>query len=127
LDLSSVPVRQLEVRTRKYRGRLFIARYDHVFELNGTAEFLFKQIDGISTVRQIAQRIVDRYRIGLSEAVAETREFMAPLVAAQIIQLRSGTGGPGAIPGGRPSPHDGRHGKGAGGPVTPDDREAFPA
>jgi hypothetical protein len=98
---SIVPTRRMEVRVRKYRGRLFIACRDRAFELNGPAEFIFKQIDGTSTLQQIAHRIADRYQVKVAEAMADSHEFLTRLSAAGIIRISPSpraTDDPSALP-----------------------------
>jgi hypothetical protein len=74
---------------RKYRGRLFVASAAHTLELDAAGEFVFRQIDGAVTVRQIAERIADTYRVDVAQALADSTELVAELAVAGIIDVVS--------------------------------------
>jgi coenzyme PQQ synthesis protein D (PqqD) len=83
----AVPRRRLETRARNYRGRLLVASSVDTLELDAAGEFIFKQIDGVVTVRQIAERVADTYHVGVAEAMADSAELIAELAAARVVQI----------------------------------------
>jgi pyrroloquinoline quinone biosynthesis protein D len=82
-----VPRRRLDMRARRYQGRLFVANGAETFELDETAEFIFKQVDGEATLRQIGERVATRYGIDVSRAVAETAELLTQLETLGVIKV----------------------------------------
>jgi hypothetical protein len=82
----SVPHRSADVRTRRYRGRLYIANTDQAYELNDAAEFVFRQIDGRATVREIGVRLAAEYRYAAEDAIADTAELIGLLVERHVVE-----------------------------------------
>ncbi|MEU7058738.1 PqqD family protein [Streptomyces sp. NPDC046197] len=80
-----VPVRSLDARVRKFRGKLFVANASLAFELDEVAEFIFKQVDGVATVRQIGEKVAAQYDISVDEAVADCAEFLTELAASDMV------------------------------------------
>lgn len=83
----AVPRRRLEVRARKYRGRLFVASSVDTLELDNAGEFVFRQIDGTATVRQIAERIAETYHVDLAEAMTDSAHLLARLATANVVDI----------------------------------------
>jgi pyrroloquinoline quinone biosynthesis protein D len=81
-----VPHRCVEVRTRRYRGRLFIANTEQAYELNEAAEFVFRQVDGAKTVRELGRRLAARYRYPVEDAVSDTIELITLFVERHIVE-----------------------------------------
>lgn len=75
----SVPVRALEARVRKFRGRLFVANASLAFELDEVAEFIFTRVDGVATVGRIGEQVAERYGVDAARATADTAELLAQL------------------------------------------------
>ncbi|MGW7534889.1 PqqD family protein [Amycolatopsis sp. NPDC054798] len=86
IDGDSVPRRCAEVRTRRYRGRLYIANTAQAFELNEQAEFAFRQVDGSATIQEIGSRLAERYRYAAVDAVSDTAELMELFAERQVIE-----------------------------------------
>jgi hypothetical protein len=64
-----------------------VASRAYTLELDAAGEFVFRQIDGAVTVRQIAERIAETYRVDVSEALADSAELVAELALAGIIDI----------------------------------------
>ncbi|MFF2773865.1 PqqD family protein [Streptomyces sp. NPDC058052] len=82
----TVPRRKLEARVRKFRGKLFVANASLAFELDEVAEFIFKQVDGTATVRQIGEKVAATYDISADEAVADTLELLTELAGNGMVE-----------------------------------------
>jgi hypothetical protein len=87
LPLDAVPDRRLDTRVRNRRGVLFIARAEHAFELSDAAAFVWRQIDGRRTVRQLAERMAAEYDLDLSTAEQDVGELCAALAGQGIITV----------------------------------------
>jgi hypothetical protein len=85
----SVPRRRRETRARKYGTRLFVVGTTDALELDAAGEFIFRQIDGTTTVRRIAERIAQTYLVGFAEAMADSTELLAGLAAAGVIDIET--------------------------------------
>ena len=83
----------MEARVRKYRGRLFVASEADTLELDPAGEFVFRQIDGRVTIRQIAERIAETYGVDVARALADSTELCAELAATGIIDIASADAG----------------------------------
>ncbi|WP_433394305.1 PqqD family protein [Micromonospora sp. KLBMP9576] len=66
-------------RFRKFRSKLFVANASLAFELDEVAEFIFRQVDGTATVRQIGERLAAEYDVAVEEAVTDCGELLAHL------------------------------------------------
>jgi Coenzyme PQQ synthesis protein D (PqqD) len=82
---AGVPVRNLDVRARNLRGKLLIARGDTAFELDDVAAFIYRHIDGVSTMDQIAAQVAAEYGIPHDMALADGAEFVAGLQATGVV------------------------------------------
>ncbi|MFJ8011891.1 PqqD family protein [Streptomyces sp. NPDC096339] len=85
----SVPRVDMAARTRKYRGKLYIAVEDRALELDETAESIFRKIDGRSTVRAIGEGLAAEYAIPVDDAVADAAEFIASLIDHGVVEAGS--------------------------------------
>lgn len=89
LSPTSVPRRSQTTRMRKYRKKLLVASGQHAFELDDVAEFIFRQVDGAATLRQIGERVATEYDIPVEQAMADAAEFLAELVAHDVLETNS--------------------------------------
>lgn len=80
--------RSLDVRTRKYRGKLFIAAGETVLELDARAEDMFREIDGVSSLREIGARLAGTYGLDTGQAVRDCMEFVAQLAGHGAVEIR---------------------------------------
>lgn len=83
-----VPLRRPDVRIRNFRGKLFLASGANAVELDEVAAFIFGQIDGVSTVQQIGERVAQEYDVSVAEAVGDTAELLTQLVEAAVVETR---------------------------------------
>jgi hypothetical protein len=86
--VESVPVRPLTTRARRYRGRLVIASPTVSLELNEIGTLIFAQVDGRTSVGEIARLIADEYEVPVSEVTADVLELVDDLLDRQLIVLR---------------------------------------
>ncbi|MFI7537271.1 PqqD family protein [Streptosporangium sp. NPDC049376] len=89
LGHAAVPRRKLETRIRKYRGRLYVASADQAFELDHVAEYIFWEIDGKRTVREIGERVAATYGLPLEQALADTAAMLAHLAANEVLTAQT--------------------------------------
>lgn len=80
------PLRKANVRARRYRGRLYLASADKAYELNEAAEYVFRQIDGSTSIDEIATRLAAKYQYAVADAVADTVELLVQLASRQVIE-----------------------------------------
>ncbi len=82
----TVPKRRVTARVRRHGGALLVAGPVDVFELRDSAEFIFRAVDGIRTVAQIADLVAQNYDVPLDEAVADIRELVGTLIEYEIME-----------------------------------------
>ena len=80
-----VPVLPPDVRVRKMRGRLLVARRDDSVQLEDVSAAIFARIDGASSAEQIGQALCGQYEVDPETAVADTVEFLRQLVELGIL------------------------------------------
>ena len=91
---SQVPVRSLDARARNFRGKLFVGRGEHSVELNEVGAYIFRNIDGLSSMGQIAEKLAAEYGIPAELALDDGCEFVTTLAALGIVAA-SGPSAPG--------------------------------
>jgi pyrroloquinoline quinone biosynthesis protein D len=72
---------------RKFRGALLVARADSTLELDEVAEFIFKRLDGTTTVRQIGEQLSTEYDVSAEEATADSIELLSELLAYGMVTV----------------------------------------
>lgn len=82
---AGVPVRNLDIRTRNLRGKLLVALGATAFELDDVAGYIFRHIDGVSTMDEIAAMVAAEYGIPHDLALADSAEFVAGLQATGMV------------------------------------------
>jgi len=80
-----VPALPPDVRVRKMRGRLLVARRDESVQLEDVSAAIFARIDGTSSAEQIGQALCAQYEVDPPTAVADTVEFLGQLVELGIL------------------------------------------
>lgn len=83
----AVPSLPIQVRVRRFRGKLRAARGEVAIELDGSSAILFAGIDGRRSVAQIAELLVAEYDIPHDMALADTAEFLSGLIDAKFVEL----------------------------------------
>lgn len=84
LTQDTVPRRSAVVRIRKFRGVLLVGGGEHMLELNASAEFMFRKIDGVRSIGDIARLVQDTYGIPWHAALQDVGELVHELVDCQI-------------------------------------------
>lgn len=92
-----VPVRGFDVRMRNFRGKLLVARGPDSVELDEVGACIFKSIDGVATMEQIAAKIAACYGISQEVALADSSEFVAELQMLGIVRVDGGSSREGTI------------------------------
>ncbi|MEV5873801.1 PqqD family protein [Streptomyces sp. NPDC052101] len=87
LQPGSVVRRRMEARTRKYRGKLYIAVQDQALELDEIAQAVFRRIDGTSTLREVAAGLAQEYGVPADEATTDTVDFAGQLLAHGVVEV----------------------------------------
>jgi hypothetical protein len=87
VDPDTVPRRRLETRVRNYRGRFFIATRHGTYELDQTAEFVFRRADGSRTAARIGAEMAAEYGLALPEAVAASAEVLTRLSEYDAVEV----------------------------------------
>lgn len=87
IGADTVPHWHLEVRIRNMRGKTLVAGPYEARELDETAAFIWRQIDGTRTIRQIAEVVASEYDVDAGTALADVAELVADLVGCQAIEV----------------------------------------
>ncbi|AEV87117.1 hypothetical protein ACWT_6100 [Actinoplanes sp. SE50] len=85
LTAQSVVQRASGARFRKFRGKLFVANASLAFELDEIAEFIFRQVDGESSVEAIGAKVAAEYDVDVAEAVADSLELLSQLAQNDMV------------------------------------------
>ncbi|MEV0622093.1 PqqD family protein [Nonomuraea sp. NPDC050404] len=85
--LDAVPRRPMNVRIRNHRGTTVIGGYEHALELSESAAFVWRQIDGVRTLREIGRLMAGEYDIGEESAAHDVAELAAELAAYDLLEL----------------------------------------
>jgi hypothetical protein len=85
---NSIPRRRVDTQVRKFRGKLLVAgRNRQAFELSETAEFIFRQIDGKRTIKEIGGMVAEEFGAPLEMAVDDCAELIAELTEGKAIDV----------------------------------------
>jgi hypothetical protein len=88
---SSVLCHGSYIQVRKYRGSLIVALDDNALELDEVTEFVFRRLDGETTVRHIAEAVAAAYEVPVDVAAADSIEVLADLLADGYVQVADGS------------------------------------
>jgi len=83
--VSWMPSLPPDVRFRRTRGKMLVARQDENIELDEVCTAIFSRIDGDTGVGAIADAISTDYDIDWQTAVVDVSEFLAQLVDLGIL------------------------------------------
>lgn len=93
LDGSEVYRRQADIVAREVAGEMILvpikghlANLQRIFTLNPVGEFLWSQLDGRSTVREITRRLVREFEVTAEQAEADTLQFISELEVAGLVE-----------------------------------------
>lgn len=81
-----VPQIRLDVRVRRFGGKILITLHDESLELADVAADVFLMIDGTRTVHQLADHLALEYGIPVEMALSDTEELLAELRAGGIVE-----------------------------------------
>jgi Coenzyme PQQ synthesis protein D (PqqD) len=87
--LDATPRRELEVRVRRVRGGLMIARRNEVYELNEVAALIWAESDGTKSAREIAVRVAEEFDVDSDTAEHDVCLFVDDLHEKQLVSLTS--------------------------------------
>ncbi|MFE2644588.1 PqqD family protein [Streptomyces nigra] len=79
LTADSVMRRAEDLRIRKFRGALLVARADNTLELDEVAAYIFKKVDGTTKVRTIGEQLAADYDVSAHEATTDAVELLTHL------------------------------------------------
>jgi hypothetical protein len=82
---SWVPSLPPDVRFRRMRGKLLVARQNDSTELEEVSAEIFSRIDGETSVGAIADAISAEFDVDRETAIEDVREFLAQLVDLGIL------------------------------------------
>jgi hypothetical protein len=86
---SQVPARSPDARARNFRGKLLVACGEQAVELDEVGAYIFRNIDGLSSMKQIAGKVAAEYGISQELALADGCEFVTTLAALGIVETSS--------------------------------------
>ncbi|WP_341718654.1 PqqD family protein [Micromonospora sp. FIMYZ51] len=84
-SLEWIPQRRLEARIRRFRGRTLVAVDAEAMELDEVAAFIFGQVDGATSLREIGERVAATYDVSVEEATTDSAELLAQLVDVNLV------------------------------------------
>ena len=83
----SVPSRRLDSRTRNFGGQLMVGGRRSALQLDATASFILRRIDGRRTVHEIAQLVAAEYGIDQDTASGDVVSLVGQLIDGEIVTL----------------------------------------
>jgi hypothetical protein len=95
VSLTSVPTVHPETALQKVAGRWMAATPDdrlHTFEgaegVSDVGERIIELIDGVKTVEQIIESLVEEFDVSRASAEQDTREFIGLLVSKHVLRAQ---------------------------------------
>lgn len=88
VNAADVPVRQLDSRIRRVRGTTLLAGPQQALELNAVADYIWRQIDGIRTIAEIAEEVVREYDIDLETAIQDVSDIVGVFARHGLVGFR---------------------------------------
>ena len=83
----AVPVVRAGTRIRRFKGSMFVAGPENSLELNESAEFVFRRIDGGNSVARLAELLAAHYGIELRDAAEDVGDLVDQLAEYEIVDL----------------------------------------
>ncbi|MER5557162.1 PqqD family protein [Streptomyces sp. NPDC002506] len=84
---ATVAALPLNVKIRNHRGKTIVGGYRHFYELTESAAFIWRQIDGVRTVSDIARLIAEEYDIDQATVVGDVVELFTELAEHDVIKI----------------------------------------
>ena len=88
MDKTAKPNRKSEnLSTREVNGDLLVVDQDtnKIHQLNATAQFVWQQCDGETTIATISQKLSDEFEISIDQALGDTATLLDTLSAEKLI------------------------------------------
>jgi Coenzyme PQQ synthesis protein D (PqqD) len=86
-DLDAVPRWPMNTRIRNRRGTTIVGGYEHTVELSESAAFVWRQMDGVRSLREIGRLLAREYDIDEETAIEDVAELAAQLAAYDLLEL----------------------------------------
>ena len=83
----SVPRRRLDSRTRNFGGQLLVGGRRSALQLDATAGFVLRRIDGRRTVHEIAELVAAEYGVDMETATGDVVTLVDQLLDGEIVTL----------------------------------------
>jgi hypothetical protein len=83
----SVPERRLDSRARNFGGLLLVGGRRSALQLDATAGFILRRIDGRRTVHEIAELVAAEYGVDLETATSDVVTLVGQLLDGEIVTL----------------------------------------
>jgi hypothetical protein len=82
-----IPRPRPDVRVRRYRGVLLLARAEDTLELSDVAAFVWRNLDGQTSLADLAHAVATEYSIDHDTAYADCAQLIRSLTAAGMVDL----------------------------------------
>lgn len=91
LDLQQIPIPSQDFCVRQVGDEfVFLAESgDEYISLNPVGSFIWQQVDGVHSLRDILDILCDEYEVEQEQALADLQEFVTQLVDQGLIALRA--------------------------------------
>lgn len=86
-DADAVPQWRIDVRVRSMRKKTYVAGPSEARELDETATFIWRLMDGTRSIQQIAETVAAEYQVAPAEVLADVRELVDELIGCEVIEL----------------------------------------
>jgi hypothetical protein len=85
----AVPRRRLDARVRTLPDRTIVAGPELVLELDDTARFIWRHIDGSMTISAIARQVAVAYDVDIQTALDDVSELIFDLRVGRIVDIKT--------------------------------------
>jgi len=82
-----IPVPRMDVRTRNFRGTMYLARAEQSLELTEVAALVWRLLDGHRSVADLAKAVATEYAIDYETAYADCGELVEALAQAGMLDI----------------------------------------
>ncbi len=93
LSSDTVPVRRLDERVRRHQGLIYLAGPQEVFELDEVAQFIWRCVDGHTSIAGIAASLAAEYGIDLDIATEDVTDLISTLVSHDAMKMAAAPSG----------------------------------
>ena len=91
MDLQAVPVPSEGFCVREVGDETVFLNQsgNHVLSLNGVGSFVWQQVDGAHSLRDILDIICEEYEVEIAQAEADLRQFMTELEENKLLTVQT--------------------------------------